>query len=325
MSRPSCWFFAALLCTVPIAGPAWAEFKPTHPIDLVVHGGPGSGNDVFGRAIIAAIEHEKLSPVRIQISNRPGGGSTTAAAFMAGKSGDSHTIAVFTNVWLTDPLVQKEAKVTMRELTPVARMVVEPALVAVRAESPFKSLKEFVAAAKEKPGQLKQSGGSITSRENIIRQMIMKETGANWTFISFPSGGERLAALLGGHVDLMILDPSEALSQVKSGKLRVLAQIAEKRLPEFKDIPTVPEAGFHIPNVPQTRGIVGPPNMPAEALAYYETMLEKLVNSPSWKKFVDDNFLEASFAKSQETRKFLEQYEDSIREQLKMVGAKVVR
>src|SRR5262249_246018 len=153
-----------------------------------------------------------------------------------------------------------------------ARMVVEPALVAVRAESPFKSLKDFLAAAKEKPGQLKQSGGSITARENIVRQMLMKETGGNWVFISFPSGGERLSALLGGHGDLMIMDPSEAIAQVKSGKLRVLAQLADKRLPGFDDIPTVPEAGFNIPNVPQTRGLVAPPNLPADALAYYEDL-----------------------------------------------------
>ena len=84
----------------------------------------------------------------------------------------------------------------------------------MRADSAIKTLADFVAAAKDKPGQLKQAGGSITSRENVVRQLLMTHTGARWSFISFPGGGERLAALLGGHVDLMmILDPSEAREQ----------------------------------------------------------------------------------------------------------------
>jgi putative tricarboxylic transport membrane protein len=204
-------------------------------------------------------------------------------------------------------------------------MVREPGLIVTNADSPYKTLKEFVTAAKDKPGTLKQSGGSITSRDNIIRQMIMKETGADWAFISFPSGGERLAALLGGHVQLMIIDPGEALAQLKSGKLRVLAQVAEQRLPEFKDVPTVQQAGFKIPNVPQARGVVAPPNLPKDALAYYENLLEKATKTGEWKKYVQDNFLEPSFEKSKGTRDFLTKYEGEIRGQLKSVGAKVVR
>jgi len=161
-----------------------------------VHGGPGSGNDLFGRAIISVIEQEKLAPVRFQIANKSGGGSTTAANYMMSKEGDPHTIGVFTNIWLTDPLVQAEAKSRLQDMTPIARILVEPALVVVRGESEIKTLRDFIDAAKAKPGQMKQSGGSITARENIIRQMLMNETGARWIFISFPSGGGLLAALL---------------------------------------------------------------------------------------------------------------------------------
>jgi putative tricarboxylic transport membrane protein len=310
---------------LPVAASA-QDFKPTRPLELVVHGGPGSGNDVFGRELITIIDQEKLSPVRVTISNRPGGGSTTAAAYMASKAGDSNTIAVFTNVWLTDPLVQEEAKVSLHStLTPIARMVIEPALVGVRADSPYKTLKEFVDAAKAKPGALKQSGGSITARENIIRQLIMKQTGANWSFISFPSGGERLSALLGGHVDLMILDPQEASEQVRSGKIRIVAQVAEKRLEAFKDIPTIPEAGFMIPSIPQVRGIVGVPNMPPAAVAYYEDLIGRVVKTAQWKKFIVDNYFEDAFMKGADAKAFLSSYENDLREQMRATGAKIVR
>lgn len=316
--------FAAALLVCAAGAPALAEFKPTRPVEVVVHGGPGSGNDLFGRAIIAVIEQEKLAPVRFQIANKPGGGSTTAANYIVGKDGDAHTIGVFTNIWVTDHLVQAEAKARLQDMTPIARVVVEPALVVVRGDSELKTLGDFVAAAKAKPGQMKQSGGSIMSRENIVRQLLMNDTGARWTFISFPSGGERLAALLGGHVDLMILDPAEAGEQVRTGKLRVIAQVSENRLEGFKDVPTLKEAGFDILNVPQTRGIVGPPGMPADAVAYYGDLLRKVTATPAWEKYLRDNQFEASFASPEETRAFLARFEEQIRGILKETGAKVV-
>ena len=154
---------AALLATgAALGGPsaALAQWKPTRPIELVVHTGPGGGNDVMGRALVAAIDKEKLSPVRMQVSNKTGGGGATAASYVAEKKGDPHAIAIFTSVWITNPLVQQEAKVTMRDLTPISLMVLEPALIVVRADSPYKTMKEFIGANKANPGKLKQSGGS---------------------------------------------------------------------------------------------------------------------------------------------------------------------
>ena len=210
-------------------------------------------------------------------------------------------------------------------MTPIARLVVEPALVVVRADSPFKTMKEFIDAAKAKPGALKWSGGSITSRENIVRQLLMQVTGARWVFISFPSGGERIAALLGGHVDMMIVDPSEAGEQVRAGKLRVIAQVDERRLPGFPDIPTIKEAGYKIPNVPQMRGVVGAPGMPAEAVAYYEDLFLKAAKTPLGRSSSTTAQLDGEFVKAAELKTFLAKFEGELREILKEAGAKVVR
>ena len=126
---------AALLAT---ASPGLAQFQPTRPLEIVAHGGPGSGNDLFARTLAALMDKEKLVSVRVQVSNKPGGGSTTASAYLAAKAGDSHTLAVFTNIWLTDPLVQQAAQVNLyKTLTPVARSVIEPGLIVVRADAPF--------------------------------------------------------------------------------------------------------------------------------------------------------------------------------------------
>src|SRR5262249_39432736 len=184
-----------------------------------------------------------------------------------------YVIASFTNIWITDPLVQAAAKNRLADMTPIARLVVEPALVVVRADSPYQTVADFIAAAKNRPGQLKQSGGSVTSRENIVRQLLMKATGARWSFISLPTGAERVAALLGGNVDMMIADPSAAPEHMRTDKLRTIAQVNERRLPGLPDVPTLTQAGFDIPDLPQMRGVVGAPAMPPDAAAYYEDLL----------------------------------------------------
>jgi putative tricarboxylic transport membrane protein len=316
---------SALGLTIAGFGPAQAQFKPTKTVEFVVHGGPGSGNDVFARQLITILEQEKLAPVRFQVMNKPGGGTTTASAYVVSKKGDSHVIACFTNAWIVDTLLQKAAVNRLPDMSPIVRLVVEPALVVVRADSPFKTMQDFIEAAKAKPGALKWSGGSITSRENVVRQLLMKVTGANWVFISFPGGGERLAALLGGHVDMMIVDPSEAGEQVRAGKLRAIAQVSAQRLPGFKNIPTLQEAGFNIPDVPQMRGIVGPPAMPADAVAYYDDLFTKVAKTSSWQKFLAETHLDGEVVHTAELKKFLASFEDQLRNILKEAGAKVVR
>ncbi|MBX9741194.1 MAG: tripartite tricarboxylate transporter substrate binding protein [Beijerinckiaceae bacterium] len=315
----------ALAAFLALTPSAQADWKPTRPIELVVHTGPGAGSDVMGRALIAAIDDAKLSPVRIQIANKVGGGGATAASYLAGKKGDPHVIGLFTSVWITNPLVQQEANVSLRDLTPVGLMVVEPAMFVVRADSPFKTLPEFIEAAKAAPGKLKQSGGSPLARDALVRTVLQAKTGARWAFISFPSGGERISALLGGHVDAMVIEPAEAGELIRSGKIRAVAQIADARLPDFKDIPTLKEAGFDVANPPQSRGVVGPPDMAPDVLKYYEELVSKAAASPGWQKFIRDGLFEGKVLSPKETSAFLAKTENEVREILKEAGVKLVR
>ncbi|HEX3059453.1 MAG TPA: tripartite tricarboxylate transporter substrate-binding protein, partial [Usitatibacter sp.] len=213
------------IAALAIAAPAAAQWKPTKPVDLIVHTGPGGGSDLLARAMVTMIEKEKLVPVRINVINKPGGNGAVAAAALVEKKGDANTIGLITSVWIAGPLTSSEAKVTVHDLKPIAQLMLEPAVFVVRADSPYKTLKDFIEAAKARPGALKQSGGSVTSRDNIIRLSLQHATGAKWAFVSFQGGGERLAALLGGHVDIMVIEPQEAGEQVRAGKLRVLTQL----------------------------------------------------------------------------------------------------
>ncbi len=286
---------AVALCVaaLALAAPSAADWKPTKPVEIIVHTGPGGGSDVLARAVAVMMEKEKLVPVRMQVINKPGGNGAVAAAALAEKKDDPHTIGLFTSVWIAGPLTSSEAKITIHDLKPIAGLLLEPAVFAVRADSPYKSLKEFVDAAKAHPGALKQSGGSVTSRDNIVRLSLQHATGAKWAFVSFQGGGERLAALLGGHVDT--------------------------------DAPTLKEAGFDVVSTPQIRGVVAPPQQSAEASAYWEGRFDALRKTESWKKYIHDNQLEEDFLPGAQLKNAIAEIERRLREQYQLAGIKTVR
>lgn len=326
MKRKSVQIIVALLAGWAIALPgALQAFEPTKPVEVVVHTGPGGGSDLFARAITEMMFKEKLVSQRLQVVNKSGGGSAVALSYLAEKKGDDHTIGFFTGVWVTTPLTRKEASVMVKDLTPVARLVLEPAVVAVKADSPYKNMKDLVDAAKKSPGQLKQSGGSVTGRDNLVRLVIEKATGAKWVFVSFPGGGERIANLLGGHVDLMVMEPQEAGEHIKAGNLRVIAALTEKRLPSFPNVPTIKEQGIEIPIIPQARGVIAPPGVGADVTKYWEGVLSRFAKTATWKKYLDDNQFEDGYLAGKDLTKFFDDLTVQMREILKEAGVKVVR
>jgi putative tricarboxylic transport membrane protein len=320
-----CFAVAGLLgWLVAIPAGVWA-FEPTKPVEVVVHTGPGGGSDIFARAITEMMQKEKLVPQRLQVVNKSGGGSAVAMSYLAEKKGDTHTIGFFTGVWITNPLTRKEASVMVKDLTPIARLVLEPAVVAVKADSPYKSMKDFVEAAKKNPGQLKQSGGSVTGRDNLVRLVIEKATGAKWVFVSFPGGGERIANLLGGHVQMMVMEPQEAGEHIKAGNLRVITALTEKRLPSFPDVSTIKEQGIDVPIVPQARGVLAPPAVGADVVQYWQGVFGKFVKTPAWQKYLSDNQFEDGYLTGNNLNKFFDELTVQMRDILKEAGVKVVR
>jgi putative tricarboxylic transport membrane protein len=300
-------------------------FAPSRQIEAVVHTGPGGGSDIFGRAIAEMLQKEKLINQRMQIVNKPGGGPAVAMSYLAEKKGETHTIGFFTGVWVTNPLTVKEATVTMKDLTPIAGLVLEPAVVAVKADSPYKDMKDFIEAAKKSPNQLRQSGGSVTGRDNLMRLLIQKATGAQWAYISFPSGGERLSNLLGGHVQMMVIEPQEAGEQIRAGNLRVIASLTEKRLASLPSVPTIKEQGIDVTIIPQARGVVAPPAASKEVVQYWESVFERFAKSASWKQYVEQNQFEDGFLKGPPLNKFVDDLTTLMRNVLQEAGAKVVR
>ncbi|HXV47998.1 MAG TPA: tripartite tricarboxylate transporter substrate binding protein [Candidatus Binatia bacterium] len=306
--------------------PAWGqEFKPSKQIETVVHTGPGGGSDLLARAIAEMLQKEKLVAQRLQVVNKSGGGSAVAMSYLAEKKGETHTIGFFTGVWVTNPLTTVEATVTVTDLTPIVRLVLEPAVIAVKADSPYKNMGDFIDAAKKAPKKLSQSGGSVTGRDNLMRLLLQKATGAQWNFISFPSGGERLSNLLGGHVQMMVIEPQEASEQIRAGNLRVIASLTEKRLASLPNVPTIKEQGIDVALIPQARGVLAPPAVPRQVVQYWEGVFDRFEKSPSWRQYVEQNQFEDGYLKGPPLSKFFADLTVQMREVLKEAGAKVVR
>ena len=309
-----------------LSASAWAQgFKPSRPVEAVVHTAPGGGSDIFARVIAEMIEKEKLLPQRMTVLNKSGGAGVAAMAYLAEKKGDEHTIGFFTSVWITTPLTRKEATYTIKDLAPIARLVLEPMIAVVKADSPHKSLKDFVDAAKKSPGSLKQSGGSVTAPENLTRFLIQKATGAKWDFISFPGGGERISNLLGGNVHMMMPQPQEVSEHIRAGGLRVIASVTEKRLAAFPSVPTIKEQGIDVPILTQVRGVLAPPGVSKEVIAFWEDLFARLGKTPGWKKYLADNQLEDAYLKGQELARFWDEQTTLMRSVLQEAGVKVAR
>ncbi len=295
--------FLAILFLVP--NESLGQKFLTKPIEFVCHAAAGGGSDIMARTMQAIIEKEKLCPQTIAVVNRPGGSGAIAFAYVAGKKGDPHYWLTATTSFLQTPL-QGQSKYNYKDFTPLSNLAYDDFLIVVRADSPYRTMKDLIAAAKKKPGELKVGGTHSPGVDAIIAFLIEKETGAKFNYIPFKSGGEVMVALLGGHVELASANPGEALAQMEAKKVWVLGANTEKRIEDAPNIPTLKEQGINVV-FQQFRSIAAPKDIPKEAVKYYEELFKKLSENKTWKeKYIKENMLTADYTNSAETLKVWE-------------------
>jgi putative tricarboxylic transport membrane protein len=271
------------------------------------------------------LEDEKLIQPGWQVVSKPAGSGGEAMGYLAEKKGDKHTVSVFTNTWVVTGLTRAESKYTIKDFTPLARMILEPTIVVVKADSPYKSLMDFVQDAKKNPGKLVQVGGTVSSVDNLFRNLIQKQTGAKWQYIDVRSGGERIANILGGHMHIYFPQPAEVSEHVRAGSIKIIAALTENRLAGYSNVPTIKEQGLDVPIITQVRGVLGPPETAPEVVKYWEDLILKLTKTPSWKKYVDENQVESAYLNGKQLAAALNQLTEQLRSTLKEAGVKVVR
>lgn len=300
-------------------------FQLSRPIDLVVHSAPGGGSDVFAREIVAMVEKEKLLAQPIRVVNKIVDASLEAMEYLVDKKGDDHTIAVFTNTWVATPLTSAKARYSVKDLTPIVRLVLEPTIAVVNAKSPYKSMNDFVAAAKKSPDTLKQAGGSVTAIESLTGLLLQSATGAKWTFVPTPAIKDRIANLLSGNVQIIIPQPQDVNEHIAAGRLRPIAALTEKRLTVLPQVPTIKEQGIDMPIIANARGILAPPGLSQPVATFWEDFFARLTQTASWKKYVADNQVEDVFIKSAELGPFFDEQTKLMRSVLQQAGVKLAR
>ena len=225
---------------------AWAAWEPTKPIEFVIPAGTGGGADQMARLIAGLVEKYKLAPRPIIVVNKSGGAGAEGFLHVKGKKGDAHTIIITLSNVFTTPLAQA-TPFSWKDLTPLARLALDQFILWVNAETPYKTAKEYLTAAKERSGksnQMKMGGTGSKQEDQIITVQLEQALGVKFTYVPFKGGGEVCVNLVGKHVDSTVNNPIECVSHWKAGRVRPLAVFDTERIPvnEWKDVATAKDA-----------------------------------------------------------------------------------
>ena len=283
LNRLSVWLLVVLFITTGVGNALAAGSFPDKPVTLMVHAGAGGGSDIFARTLASAVEKDKLLPKPLVVENKPGGSGGIAFAYVAGKKKDPYFMVTAVTSFMTTPLMGK-TPVGLKDFTPIANFAFDEYMLMVKADSKYKSMKDIVADAKANPKKITVGGTQLGSSDSICTYLIEKAAGIQLNYVVFNSGGEVNAAVLGGHVDMMVANPGEALELFKAGKVRILGVYAEKRLADAPDVPTMKEQGINAVYV-QNRGLVAPADIPADARKVLEEALFKYTKTDTFKKY----------------------------------------
>jgi putative tricarboxylic transport membrane protein len=313
MTRQWRRFTVLVLASVLIAGApgaAQAAWEPTKPIEFVIPAGTGGGADQMARLIALVAEKHKLTPRPIIAVNKSGGAGAEGFLHVKGKKGDAHTIVITLSNLFTTPL-HTGIPFSWKDLTPVARIALDEFILWVNAETPYKTAREFIAAVKEKKGTMKMGGTGSAQEDQIITIQIEQALGVKFIYVPFKGGGEVCVNLVGKHVDSTVNNPIECVGNWKAGRVRPLAVFDSARIPvaEWKDIPTVKEALNADLVYLMLRGVFGPPDMPAEAVAWYQNMLKKVTETPEFKDYMQQGALRPAWLVGPEFNAWLGQEE----------------
>ncbi len=298
----------ALLLSLGMGTAYGAPKFPEKPINLIVHAGAGGGSDIFSRTLASAIEKYKLLPQPIVVENKPGGSGGIAFAYVAGKKKDPYYLVTAVTSFLTTPLMGL-TPVGLKDFTPVANFAFDEYMLMVSPTSKYKSMKDLIADAKANPKMITAGGTQLGSSDSICVYLIEKAAGVQLNFIVFNSGGEVNAALLGGHIQMGVTNPGEALELYKAGKVKILGVFAEKRLAGAPEIPTMKEQGINTTYV-QNRGLCAPAGIPADARKVLEDALFKYTKTEIFKQYCKDNMLSEAWMDGATFGKWLEAEND---------------
>jgi tripartite-type tricarboxylate transporter receptor subunit TctC len=238
----------AALLLVAAAGLASAQAPyPSRPIAMIVPFPPGGLADIVARPVAEAMSRELGQPVVVE--NKSGAGGGVGMAYAAKAPPDGYTVLLalssLTVIPEADVVLGRPQMFAPNSLRPIARITADPTVLAVRAEAPWKTVKDFVEDAKKRPGAINYGSSGNYGTMHVPMEILSQNAGIRMTHVPFTGAGPAVIALLGGQIDAISSGPATVLQHVKSGKLRVLAHWGTNKLEALPDVPSLKDAGYN--------------------------------------------------------------------------------
>ena len=279
-------FAAALLAALAMSAAASAQDAyPSKPIQMIVPFPPGGVADISARP--AAHVLSRILKQSVLVVNKPGAGGSVGAAQAARSAPDGYTLLMALSsvsvLPVADRIQGRPPAYEMSQLMPLALLTADPTVLLVRADAPYKTLKDLVDAAKAKPGTINYGSSGVYGTLHVAMEIFSGAADIKMFHIPYQGGGPAVAALLGGQIEALASGPSAAIGQIKGGKLRALAVWGDKRLASMPEVPSMKELGFDATFYIWS-GLFAPAGTPAPIVATLRDAIKRTAEDPEFKE-----------------------------------------
>lgn len=266
---------------------AAAQSYPSRAIRIVVPFPAGGTSDILARAVGQKLTEEWKQPVIID--NRPGASANIGAELVVKSPPDGYTLLLASTIHTINPsLYSKLGYDPVRDFTPVTLIAATSQVLAVHPSLPVKTVKELVAYAKKRPGQINYSSAGNGSQPHLTAELFKARTGIDIVHVPYKGAPPAMNDLLAGHVALSFATAPSAVPHAKSGKLRALAVSTAKRISALPDVPTIDESGVPGFEASGSNGLVGPAGMPAPVVEKLNAAVIRIVKEPAMSRFLSE-------------------------------------
>ncbi len=256
---------------------------PSRPVTLIVPFAPGGSGDVTIRYI--ADQVQKRTGATLVVENRPGGGATIGMSALARSAPDGYTLGLIsTSPFTVTPYFQKVQYDPVKDFTFVAQYTVQPAPLAVRSDSNFRTIEDLLEYGRANPGKLRWATGAPRGTNHISTEMALRQQNVNAGFVAFSGGAEALTALLARNLEFVVL--TDFGPPLRNQQIRLLAESGPAKIASLPDVKTYSELGFPL-TLPIFLGLGGPAGLPADAVRFWEDALRELTATPQFAEMLD--------------------------------------
>jgi putative tricarboxylic transport membrane protein len=304
---------AAALAAVLVNAPAIA-WEPTKPVEIVVAAGAGGASDQMARMMQAAIQKNNLMKQPMVVSLKGGASGAEALMYMKSSEGDANKVLIAYSLIYMLPLSAK-IPFNWHDLTPVSVIALDQFVLWDSATTPYKSVKEFIDAAKAASSPFKMGGTGSKREDHVLTVFIEKRTGAKFSYLPYKSGGEAATQLVGNHTESNVNNPSENLEVWRAGQVRALCVFDKERIAykakvtdtqSWSDIPTCKEEGLDVQYL-MLRAMFLPGKVTPEQTAFYVDLFKKVSETAEYKDYMEKQALKPIFLTGPDMLKFLEE------------------